>query len=45
MIPDHTLLADALIAIYRGEAVGFAAPLCRQAHIYGGLDKWGFGGA
>ncbi|MFD5919294.1 hypothetical protein ACFVYP_17455 [Kitasatospora sp. NPDC058201] len=35
---------DSLIAIYRGEAVGFAAPHCREAHIYGGLDTWGLSG-
>ncbi|WP_327150771.1 hypothetical protein [Nocardia sp. NBC_01329] len=35
---------DSLIAIYRGEAVGLAAPHCREAHIYGGLDAWGLGG-
>ncbi|WP_030524955.1 hypothetical protein [Nocardia rhamnosiphila] len=29
---------DSLIAIYRGEAVGLAAPHRREAHIYGGLD-------
>lgn len=36
--------ADSLIAIYDGEAVGFAAPHCREAHIYGGLDTWGLDG-
>ncbi|MFE6064728.1 hypothetical protein [Streptomyces sp. NPDC056431] len=35
---------DSLIAIYRGVAVGFAAPRCLEAHIYGGLDPWGLGG-
>lgn len=36
---------DSLIAIYRGEAVGFKAPRCREAHIYGGLDEWGVDGS
>jgi hypothetical protein len=34
---------DSLIAIYRGEAVGLAAPHCREAHVYGGLDERGLG--
>jgi hypothetical protein len=33
---------DSLIAIYRGEAVGFKAPHCREAHS--GLDACGLGG-
>lgn len=28
-----------LIAICRGEAVDLAAPHCREAHVYGGLDE------
>lgn len=35
---------DSLIAIYRGEAVGYTAPRCLQAHIYSGLDAWGLSG-
>ncbi|MFD5574325.1 hypothetical protein [Streptomyces cadmiisoli] len=35
---------DSLIAIYRGGAIGFAAPHCLEAHVYGGLDAWGLGG-
>lgn len=35
---------DSLVAIYRGEAISFAAPQCREAHIYGGLDEWGLRG-
>jgi hypothetical protein len=35
---------DSLIALYRGEAVGLDAPQCLEAHIYGGLDKWGLHG-
>ncbi|MER7967750.1 hypothetical protein ABTX35_01825 [Streptomyces sp. NPDC096080] len=35
---------DSLIALYRGEAVGLDAPQCLEAHIYGGLDKWGVQG-
>ncbi|MBA2952029.1 hypothetical protein [Streptomyces himalayensis] len=35
---------DSLIAIYRGEALGLAAPQCREAHIYGGIDDWGLRG-
>jgi hypothetical protein len=35
---------DTLIAVYRGEAVGFDAPRCLEAHIYGGLDEWGLHG-
>lgn len=35
---------DSLIAIYRGEAVGYAAPRCQEAHIYSGLDAWGLSG-
>lgn len=31
---------DSLIAVYRGEAKGFDAPQCLEAHIYGGLDEW-----
>lgn len=34
---------DSLVAVYRGEAVGFSAPQCQEAHIYGGLDRWGLG--
>ncbi|MFI6967186.1 hypothetical protein [Streptomyces sp. NPDC050255] len=34
---------DSLVAIYRGEAVGFSARQCREAHIYGGLDPRGLG--
>jgi len=36
--------ADSLIAIYRGEADCLAAPQCRTAHIYAGLDDWGLNG-
>ncbi|MFJ4809373.1 hypothetical protein [Streptomyces longwoodensis] len=35
---------DSLIAIYRGEAIGFNAPHCLRAHLYGGLDAWGLAG-
>lgn len=35
---------DSLIALYRGEAVGLDAPQCLEAHVYGGLDKWGLHG-
>ncbi|WP_066953614.1 hypothetical protein [Streptomyces lushanensis] len=35
---------DSLIALYRGEAVGMDAPGCLEAHVYGGLDKWGLHG-
>ncbi|MEU4930631.1 hypothetical protein AB0G54_29675 [Streptomyces yokosukanensis] len=31
---------DSLIAVYRGEAVGFDAPQCLESHVYGGLDEW-----
>ncbi|MGE7386426.1 hypothetical protein ACQKM2_13215 [Streptomyces sp. NPDC004126] len=30
---------DSLVAVYRGEAVGFNAPWCLEAHVYGGLDE------
>lgn len=30
---------DSLIALYRGEAVGFGAPRCLEAHLYAGLDE------
>ncbi|MFD0375028.1 hypothetical protein [Streptomyces sp. NPDC127112] len=31
---------DSLIAVYRGEAVGFGvAPRCLEAHVYSGLDE------
>ncbi|MBW5483519.1 hypothetical protein GPJ59_16910 [Streptomyces bambusae] len=35
---------DSLIALYRGEAIGFDAPQCLEAHVYGGLDEWGLHG-
>lgn len=35
---------DTLVAVYDGEAVGLAAPQCRVAHVYGGLDDWGLRG-
>ncbi|MFF1923018.1 hypothetical protein ACFVW8_20915 [Streptomyces sp. NPDC058221] len=34
---------DSLVAVCRGEAVGFAAPHCQQTHVYGGLEKWSLG--
>lgn len=35
---------DSLIALYRGEAIGMNAPQRLEAHVYGGLDKWGLHG-
>lgn len=35
---------DSLIAVYRGEAIGFDAPRCLRAQVYGGLDEWGLHG-
>ncbi|WP_030764990.1 hypothetical protein [Streptomyces sp. NRRL F-2664] len=35
---------DSLVAVYRGEALGFNAPRCLRAHISSGLDPWGLGG-
>ncbi|MGW6459137.1 hypothetical protein ACWF94_24980 [Streptomyces sp. NPDC055078] len=35
---------DSLIAVYRGEVDCLAAPQCRTAHIYRGLDHWGLRG-
>ncbi|MFF2196380.1 hypothetical protein [Streptomyces sp. NPDC058157] len=35
---------DSLIALYRGEAVGFDAPRCLEAHLYAGLDERGLYG-
>ncbi len=32
---------DSLVAIYQGEAECLAAPKCRTALIFSGLDKWG----
>jgi hypothetical protein len=32
---------DSLVAIYMGEAEYMAAPQCRTAFIYSGLDTWG----
>ena len=36
--------ADSLVAVYTGEAECLAAPQCRAALIYSGLDKWGLHG-
>ncbi|MEU7740733.1 hypothetical protein [Nonomuraea sp. NPDC049158] len=36
--------ADSLVAIYMGEAECMAAPQCKTAYIYSGLDTWGLCG-
>ncbi len=36
--------SDSLVAIYRGEAECLAAPACRTAFVYTGLDHWGLHG-
>ncbi|WP_410540143.1 hypothetical protein [Streptomyces sp. KL2] len=35
---------DSLVAVYQGEAECMAAPRCRTATLYSGLDTWGLTG-